>query len=235
MSRPHAGLLLVLALAGSACSHADAQERKDERAAMVRDQIEARGVRDARVLAAMRKVKRHLFVPAEGQASAYDDRPLSIGEGQTISQPYIVAFMTEALRLKPKARALEIGTGSGYQAAVLGELAREVYSIEIVKPLGERAAKLLARLGYKNVKAKVGDGYQGWPDKAPFDAIILTAAPERLPAPLLAQLAMGGVLVAPVGPMHDQRLIRITRSAAGLAREELLGVRFVPMTGKTQK
>jgi protein-L-isoaspartate(D-aspartate) O-methyltransferase len=238
MSRPRSALFPVLALAASACWHsrpADAEEHKEERAAMVREQIQARGIREARVLAAMLKVKRHLFVPAEAQGSAYDDRPLSIGEGQTISQPYIVAFMTESLRLKPRTRVLEIGTGSGYQAAVLGELAHEVYSIEIVKPLGERAARLLAKLGYRNVKVKVGDGYQGWPDKAPFDAIILTAAPERVPAPLLAQLAVGGVLVAPIGPMHDQRLIRITRSQSGLIREELLGVRFVPMTGKAQQ
>jgi len=202
---------------------------------MVREQIQARGVRDARVLAAMLKVKRHLFVPADEEENAYEDRPLVIGEGQTISQPYIVAFMTEALQLKARARVLEIGTGSGYQAAVLGELAREVYTIEIVKPLGERAAKLLARLGYRNIKVKIGDGYQGWPDKAPFDAIMLTAAPERVPAPLLQQLAVGGSLVAPVGPLRDQRLIRITRSAGGLSREELLPVRFVPMTGKAQQ
>ena len=240
MSRPRAvppGALLLLVLA-PACWHsrpADAQERAVERAAMVRQQIQARGVRDARVLAAMLKVKRHLFVPDDEQASAYEDRPLSIGEGQTISQPYIVAFMSEALKLKPRARVLEIGTGSGYQAAVLGELAREVYTIEIVKSLGERAGKLLARLGYRNVRVKVGDGYQGWPDRAPFDAIILTAAPERVPAPLLQQLAVGGSLVAPIGPLHDQRLIRITRSAGGFSREELLGVRFVPMTGKAQQ
>lgn len=201
---------------------------------MVREQIAGRGVRDPRVLAALRKVPRHRFVLPTQRESAYDDRPLAIGLGQTISQPYIVAYMSEALRLRPTSRVLEIGTGSGYQAAVLAELAREVYSIEIVPALAHRATALLQQLGYRQVHVRVGDGYLGWPEKAPFDAIILTAAPPRIPAPLLAQLRVGGVLVAPVG-RGLQRLVRITRVAQGYRREELLGVRFVPMTGRAQQ
>lgn len=202
---------------------------------MVREQIRARGVRDKRVLGAMENVKRHLFVPPGGQAEAYEDHPLPIGAGQTISQPYIVAFMTEALRLKASGRVLEIGTGSGYQAAILGDLAREVYTIEIVPSLGQRAAKLLKALGYKNIWVRVGDGYKGWPDKAPFDGIMLTAAPSKVPEPLIQQLKVGGSLVAPVGPAGDQRLIRLTRTATGVRQEHLLDVRFVPMTGKAQR
>jgi protein-L-isoaspartate(D-aspartate) O-methyltransferase len=202
---------------------------------MVRRQIVARGVRDRRVLAAMRKVKRHLFVPARHQAEAYADHPLPIGEGQTISQPYIVALMTEALRIGPKARVLEIGTGSGYQAAVLAEVAGQVYSIEIVPKLGQRARALLKKLGYKNVQVRIGDGYAGWRSKAPFDAVILTAAPPSVPTPLIEQLKKGGALVAPIGLSGDQRLIRITKTRDGkLRRENLLDVRFVPMTGKAR-
>jgi len=184
----------------------------------------------------MRRVKRHLFVPPGQRDAAYDDHPLPIGEGQTISQPYIVGLMSEALRLKPETRVLEIGTGSGYQAAILGELAREVYTIEIVRPLGEQARALLAQLGYKNIHVRIGDGYAGWPDKAPFDAIILTASPVKIPEPLIRQLKVGGVLVAPVGPAGDQRLIRLTRGKDGrVKREHLLDVRFVPMTGKARR
>jgi protein-L-isoaspartate(D-aspartate) O-methyltransferase len=202
---------------------------------MVRDQIARRGVKDKRVLAAMRKVKRHLFVPARRQASAYADHPLPIGEGQTISQPYIVGFMTEALRLKRDARVLEIGTGSGYQAAILGEVAREVYSIEIVPELGKRAKKLLKRLGYRNIHVRVGDGYAGWPKKAPFDGVMLTAAPVAIPRPLIEQLKPGAALVAPVGASGHQRLIRITKRKDGTTRREhLMDVRFVPMTGKAR-
>jgi len=202
---------------------------------MVRRQIVARGVRDKRVLAAMRKVRRHLFVPARHQAEAYADHPLPIGEGQTISQPYIVALMTEALRVGPRARVLEIGTGSGYQAAVLAEVAGQVYSIEIVEKLGQRAGALLKKLGYKNVHVRIGDGYAGWRSKAPFDAVILTAAPPSVPTPLIEQLKRGGALVAPVGLSGDQRLIRITKTRDGkLRRENLLDVRFVPMTGKAR-
>ena len=233
-----APLLLVLSLL--ACqrqAEADrpATDRVAAREAMVRRQIAARGVKDKRVLAALRKVKRHLFVPRQRQDEAYDDHPLSIGQGQTISQPYIVALMTEALALKPESRVLEIGTGSGYQAAVLGEMARQVYSIEIVPSLGKQARKLLRQLGYKNIHVRIGDGYAGWPEKAPFDAVILTAAPVSLPRPLTDQLARGGRLVAPVGPSGYQQLIRITKGKDGkLRREKLLDVRFVPMTGKAR-
>jgi protein-L-isoaspartate(D-aspartate) O-methyltransferase len=231
--------LLALALAfgfQSAClkKAASAEERNEERAAMVREQIRARGVTDQRVLRAMERVKRHLFVPWSEQSRAYADHPLPIGEGQTISQPYIVAFMSEALRLKPEARVLEVGTGSGYQAAVLAELVKEVYTIEIVPSLGRHAAAVLKRLGYRNATVRVGDGFGGWPEKAPFDGIMLTAAPAKIPEPLLQQLRAGGMLVAPVGRAGDQRLIRITRTATGFKEEFLLEVRFVPMTGKAQ-
>jgi protein-L-isoaspartate(D-aspartate) O-methyltransferase len=239
MSQARRLLLLALAAAACACARtpasAQGNDRATERSAMVRYQIRARGVKDARVLAAMEKVRRHQFVPSLLAGAAYDDNPLPIGEGQTISQPYIVAFMTEALRARAGARVLEVGTGSGYQAAVLGELVKEVYTIEIVPALGKRAAALLKSLGYRNVQVRIGDGYRGWPEKAPFDAIMLTAAPEKIPEPLLRQLKQGGALVAPVGPSGDQRLVRITRTAGGFAREQLLDVRFVPMTGKAQE
>ena len=201
---------------------------------MVQTQIEARGVSDPRVLAAMRLVLRHRFVPARHRALAYADRPLPIGHQQTISQPYIVAYMSEALRVRPQMRVLEIGTGSGYQAAVLAKLARTVYTIEIVKPLGEQAAALLRRLGYTNIRFRIGDGYRGWPEAAPFDRIILTASPPRLPQPLLKQLKLGGLLVAPVG-RRAQQLVRVRRTKRGFAREHLFGVRFVPMTGAAQR
>jgi len=198
---------------------------------MVKYQIQDRGVRDQQVLAAMRKVLRHEFIPEEERPFAYEDHPLPIGLDQTISQPYIVAFMTEALLLKPKEKVLEIGTGSGYQAAVLAEMGAEVYSIEIMKPLGERAARDLARLGYGRVHLRIGDGYEGWPDAGLFDAIVITAAPPQVPKPLLDQLKDGGRLVAPVGTYY-QTLIRMTRDQAKLRTEELLPVSFVPMTGK---
>ncbi|MCC6751193.1 MAG: protein-L-isoaspartate(D-aspartate) O-methyltransferase [Deltaproteobacteria bacterium] len=210
-------------------------DRAADRATMVVQQVEARGVTDRRVLAAMRKVPRHLFVPPAVQDRAYGDHPLPIGEDQTISQPYVVAYMTEALRLKPHHRALEIGTGSGYQAAVLGELVKEVYTIEIVPSLGRRAAAVLKALGYRNVQVRIGDGYQGWARAAPFDAVMLTAAPPSIPAPLLAQLRVGGVLVAPLGPADSQVLVRMTRHPTGFRTERLLDVRFVPMTGRARE
>ena len=168
------------------------------------------------------------------QPYAYADTPLPIGHGQTISQPYIVAFMSEALELKGGERVLEIGTGSGYQAAVLAELAREVYSIEIVEPLGREAEKRLRELGYSNIKLRVGDGYRGWPEAAPFDAIMVTAAPDHVPPALIEQLAEGGRLVLPVGSFF-QELVRIRRTKDGTKQESLLPVRFVPMTGEAQK
>jgi protein-L-isoaspartate(D-aspartate) O-methyltransferase len=201
---------------------------------MVREQIEDRGVRNAQVLAAMRKVERHRFVPGPMLPYAYTDQPLSIGHRQTISQPYIVAFMTEALELKPQDRVLEIGTGSGYQAAVLAELVREVYSIEIVEPLAKEAADRLKQLGYSNLKLRTGDGYRGWPEAAPFDAIIVTAAPDHIPPALIDQLAEGGRLVVPVGRMF-QELVRVRRTPKGIRQEELLPVRFVPMVGEAER
>jgi protein-L-isoaspartate(D-aspartate) O-methyltransferase len=199
---------------------------------MVREQIEARGVRDARVLAAMRKVERHRFVPEALRRLAYADQPLPIGHGQTISQPYIVAYMTEALELKPTDRVLEIGTGSGYQAAILAELAREVYSIEIVEPLAKEAAERLATFAYKNLALRIGNGYRGWPEAAPFDAILVTAAPPRIPPALIDQLAEGGRLVAPVGTFF-QELVRVRKTPKGVVKEDLIPVRFVPMVGET--
>jgi protein-L-isoaspartate(D-aspartate) O-methyltransferase len=198
---------------------------------MVESQIRARGVRDPRVLAAMEKVPRHRFVRPGDEASAYGDHPLSIGSGQTISQPYIVAYMTEALEPAPKARVLEVGTGSGYQAAVLGELVAEVYTVEIVPELARRAAMVLRDLGYSNVHVRDGDGYAGWTEHAPFDAVIVTAAPDHIPKPLVDQLAMGGRLVVPVGTV-EQYLLVLTRTADGLREESRLPVRFVPLTRK---
>ena len=213
---------------------ADSGSQRAARENMVREQIAARGVGDARVLAAMRKVPRHLFVPAEMVPSAYTDQPLPIGHGQTISQPYIVGFMTEALELKPRDRVLEIGTGSGYQGAVLAELAAEVYSIEIVEPLGKEVALRLRDLGYSRIKLRIGDGYRGWPEAAPFDAIMVTAAPDHIPPALVDQLAPGGRLVLPVGRFFQQ-LVRVRRTPRGIKQEELLPVRFVPMVGEAEK
>ena len=206
----------------------DSPAQKNERERMVREQIAARGVRDSRVLEAMRHVVRHRFVPPAMAPYAYRDQPLPIGHEQTISQPYIVAFMTEALELERDSRVLEIGTGSGYQAAVLAEMCRDVYSIEIVEPLGKEAAERLKGLGYQNVHLRVGDGYRGWPEAAPFDAIIVTAAPEEIPSALLDQLAMGGRMVLPVG-RGIQTLLRVRRTPKRFTIENLLPVRFVPM------
>ena len=201
------------------------------REAMVARQIEARGVVEARVLAAMRKVPRHLFVPPDLQRLAYEDEPLPIGQEQTISQPYIVAFMTEALALRPEDRVLEIGTGSGYQTAVLAEIAAEVWTVEIVESLARRARKILSELGYGNIRFKLGDGGAGWPEAGPFDAVMVTASPETVPAPLKAQLGTGGRMVLPVG-VDVQDLVRLTRAGAGWREERLLGVRFVPLVGR---
>jgi len=226
-------LLLLTLLAAAWMPALGADHWAQSRARMVREQIEARGVVDPRVLEAMRRVPRHELVPADVRAHAYADGPLPIGYGQTISQPYIVAYMTEQLRLEPQDRVLEIGTGSGYQAAVLSELCAEVYTIEIVEQLAERAVRDLERLGYRNVTVRQGDGYRGWPEHAPFDAIILTAAPPRIPEPLLEQLAIGGRMIAPVGE-HYQELVLITRDTSGFRHQRLLPVRFVPMTGEVE-
>ncbi|MGI6457252.1 MAG: protein-L-isoaspartate(D-aspartate) O-methyltransferase [bacterium] len=204
------------------------------RYAMVEEQIEARGVKDKRVLDALRKVERHKFVPASIQPIAYQDSALPIGEDQTISQPYIVASMTELLDPKPTDKVLEIGTGSGYQAAVLGELVQDVYTIEIVESLGERAGKLLQELGYDNVHVRIGDGYKGWPQQAPFDKVIVTAAPDKIPQPLIDQLKVGGRMVIPVGESY-QELYLITKTENGITKEVKYPVRFVPMTGEIQR
>jgi len=195
---------------------------------MVKNQIEARGVSDARVLSAMRSVERHKFVPGQHLSSAYEDHPLPIGHGQTISQPYIVALMTELCELKGDEKVLEIGTGSGYQAAVLSLLAREVYSMEIVEPLAISAAKKLAEMGYKNVQVRVGDGYKGLPEKAPFDIIMLTASPPKIPQALIDQLGEGGKLVAPEGE-YSQELVKLTKHNGKISKRTVTYVRFVPM------
>ncbi len=204
-----------------------------QRRAMVDRQLRSRGIQDAAVLAAMAKVPRHRFVTESTLDLAYSDTPLPIGHGQTISQPFIVAYMSEALEVSPGDRVLEIGTGSGYQAAVLAELAREVYTIEIVPELAERARALLEALGYRNVHVRVGDGYQGWPELQPFDRIMVTAAPDHVPEPLVSQLAANGRLILPVGPRHDnQKLVILTRTPEGMVRQETLDVLFVPLTRK---
>ena len=202
---------------------------------MVERQIVARGVKDTAVLRVMRQVPRHLFVPVSYAPQAYWDGPLPIGHGQMISQPYIVAFMAEALRLRGDDRVLEIGTGSGYQTAVLAQLARDVFSIEIVKPLAERAAAKLKELGYANVQVRAGDGYQGWPEHAPYDAILVSAAPDHIPQPLLDQLAVGGRMILPLGKKFSQDLMLIRRTHSGYERTPLLPVAFVPMTGEAQE
>ncbi|RKY63765.1 MAG: protein-L-isoaspartate O-methyltransferase [Candidatus Latescibacterota bacterium] len=229
MCRP----LLLCVLLLSACregteDYARARER------MVEEQIEARGIKDSLVLAAMRKVPRHLFVPERYRSEAYADHPLPIGYGQTISQPYIVAYMTEALRLKGGEKVLEIGTGSGYQAAVLAEIADSVFTIEIIPELAESARERLRRLGYKNIFVLCGDGYRGWPEHAPFDAIIVTAAPDHIPGPLVEQLKVGGRMVIPVGSVY-QELFLVVKTERGVEKRPLLPVRFVPMTGEAQR
>ena len=205
------------------------------RARMVETQIAARGVRDPRVLAAMRKVPRHLFVAPAERARAYDDQPVPIGDNQTISQPYIVALMTELLELPPKSRVLEIGTGSGYQSAVLGELASEVYSIEILPELARAAGDKLKELGYDNVVVREGDGYHGWIEHAPFDGIIVTAAPERIPQPLVEQLSPGGRMVIPVGGFFQELKVFTKDRDGRVTEKDIIPVRFVPMTGEIEK
>jgi len=202
-----------------------------EREAMVRNQIAARGVRDNRVLEAMRQVPRHEFVPENLRTDAYNDHPLPISAGQTISQPYIVAFMTELLKPEPDDKVLEIGTGSGYQAAVLALLVDKVYTIEIVESLGQQARQRLNRLGYDNVEVRIGNGYKGWPEEAPFDGVIVTAAPEEIPQALIGQLAKGGRLIVPVGPVYgNQELMVVEKDQNGkVSRRSVLPVRFVPM------
>lgn len=198
---------------------------------MVEDQIQARGVSSKLVLEAMKRVPRHLFVPKESQSAAYQDRPLPIGLGQTISQPYIVGFMTEAIKPERDDKVLEIGTGSGYQAAVLSEIVKEVYTLEIIQELGLMAKERLEILGYKNIHAKVSDGYHGWSEHGPFDAIVVTAAAEEIPQPLIDQLADRGTMIIPVGPQFSiQNLMLVTKKDGIVKTKKLFAVRFVPFT-----
>jgi len=227
-------LLGGLLVPGCAAPDGDSDPRARERAEMVERQIAARGVKDPRVLDVMRLVPRHLFVPPEQASEAYEDHPLPIGSGQTISQPYVVAFMTEQLRLTGREKVLEIGTGSGYQTAVLSRLAAEVCSIEIRPELAAEAKKRLEAFGAKNVTVRAADGFFGWPDGAPFDGILVTAAPETVPEPLLAQLAPGGRMVIPVGGFF-QELKVIERTADGLKEKSVLPVRFVPFVGEAER
>jgi protein-L-isoaspartate(D-aspartate) O-methyltransferase len=228
-------LLAALALAGCERAHTSVADYAAQRERMVKEQIVNRGVTEERVLAALRKVPREQFVPENFRDESYTDGPVPIGYDQTISQPYIVAFMTEQLHPQPTDRVLEIGTGSGYQAAILAELVAEVYSIEIVEPLAKAAEGTLQRLGYKNVRVKVGDGYKGWPDHAPFDAIIVTCAPDHVPQPLVDQLKEGGRMIIPVGPRLAQELYLLQKKNGQLRQGAVLEVRFVPMAGEAQK
>ena len=221
--------LPLIALFCGACAP-DAQDFESRRLRMVDEQLAARDIRNARVLEAMRAVPRHEFVPPNLRASAYEDRPLPIGHDQTISQPYIVALITQELQPKPTDKVLEIGTGSGYQAAVLAKLTRAVYSVEIVEPLGKRAAADLERLGFKNVHTRVGDGYAGWPEEAPFDAVIVTCAPDKIPPALVEQLKDGGRMVIPVGNEFDQDLHIMVKRGRKMETRDKVPVRFVPMT-----
>jgi protein-L-isoaspartate(D-aspartate) O-methyltransferase len=205
-------------------------QRQADRTRMVETQLKAREIRSAAVLDAMSRVPRHLFVPADMRPFAYEDRPLPIGRGQTISQPYIVAYMTEALDLQPTQTVLEIGTGSGYQAAVLAEIVKQVYSIEIVPDLATSARQALALAGYRNIEVRSGNGYRGWPERAPFPRIIVTAAPPEIPQALVDQLAVGGIMVVPVGTSYQEMVI-ITRTPAGVTQKKTIAVQFVPMVG----
>jgi protein-L-isoaspartate(D-aspartate) O-methyltransferase len=229
--------LILAALVASGCGQKAPPvfDFAAERQLMVQQQLMGRGVHEERVLAAMAKVPREEFVPPDSRDASYEDGPLQIGYRQTISQPYIVAFMTEQLRPKLSDRVLEIGTGSGYQAAVLAELVADVYTIEIVEPLAKSAEATLQRLGYKNVHVKAGDGYKGWPEHAPFDAITVTCAPDHVPQPLIDQLKEGGRMIIPVGSFGDQELYLLEKKNGELQRRAVLPVRFVPMTGEASE
>jgi protein-L-isoaspartate(D-aspartate) O-methyltransferase len=231
------GLAVVLSFALPACaqetaetkSETDGQDFAERRQRMVENQIAARGIDDERVLEAMREVPRHEFMPPETRDWAYADRPVPIGEGQTISQPFVVAFMTEAIDPQPDDKVLEIGTGSGYQAAVLSRLVDEVYTIEIFPSLGEQAREDLLEQGYDNVNVRVGDGFRGWPEEAPFDKIIVTASPEEVPEPLKKQLAEGGRMIIPVGKGLSQNLRLLIKEDGRLKEQDVMPVRFVPL------
>ena len=226
--------LLVVVLVATGCRQkvTSTSEFAAERQKMVQEQLKPRGIHDERVLAAMAKVPREEFVPENLRNKSYWDSALPIGHDQTISQPFIVAFMTEQLRPQPTDRVLEIGTGTGYQTAVLAELVKDVYTIEIIEPLAKDASARLARLDYNNAHVKVGDGYQGWPDVAPFDAIIVTCAPDKVPQPLTQQLKEGGRIIIPVGNGLDQQLFLLEKKDGQIAQRAILPVRFVEMTGE---
>lgn len=226
--------LLVISCNEKNIQESSAKDYKTMRSEMVKRQIIARGVKDSLVINAMLTVPRHEFVPPEEQNFAYLDEARAIGSGQTISQPYIVAFMTEELHVKPGDKVLEIGTGSGYQAAVLAQIVDTVYSMEIIEELASRAQETVERLNYKNVVIRQGDGYLGWPEKAPFDAIIVTAAPSTIPPLLLEQLKVGGRMILPVGE-YVQELVVVSKNESGHTMDSVLPVRFVPMTGKIQE
>lgn len=228
------GLLIMAVLAATGCQkHTQStSEFTAERQRMVDEQLKPRGIKDERVLVAMAKVPREEFVAQNLRGKSYADSALPIGHDQTISQPFIVAFMAQQLRLQPTDRVLEIGTGSGYEAAVLSELAKDVYTIEIVDPLGKDASARLSRLGYSNAHVKVGDGYQGWPEVAPFDAIIVSCAPDKVPEPLTQQLKENGRMIIPVGAGIDQQLFLLEKRDGQLAQTAILPVRFVSMTGQ---
>ena len=234
VNRSFYGTLVVATLVcgvSEALAQRSSRDWEAERRRMVAEQLGARDIRSGRVLNAMRRVPRHLFVPEAQRAEAYRDSPLPIGYEQTISQPYIVAFMTQALDVNPDHRVLEIGTGSGYQAAVLGMLAKLVYTIEIVSPLAERARQTLSGLGYRNIEVRTGNGYFGWPEHAPYDRIMVTAAPDEVPTALVEQLKIGGLMVIPIGTLiQELRVLR--RTTTGMQTLGTLPVRFVPMTGK---
>ena len=215
-------------------SNSRSEEFQVERKQMVKYQIRDRGIRDQRVLAAMSQVPRHQFVDSPWQDFAYCDRPLPIEHQQTISQPYIVAYMSEAAKISPEAKVLEIGTGCGYQTAILGEIAQQVYSVEIIPQLAQRARQTLTKLGYENIEIKIGDGYQGWAEHAPYDAIIVTAAPEQIPQTLIEQLAINGKMVIPVGKFYQQ-IIVLTKTEERIIKQKTIPVRFVPMRRKLLK
>ncbi len=226
---------LACGLSPSGAGGDDEARYARQREEMVRTQMEARDINDPLVLAAMRKAPRHLFVPPNMREAAYQDSPLPIGHDQTISQPYIVALMTQLAKAAPGKKALDVGTGSGYQAAVLGEICAQVYSIEILCDLATQAEQRLSAMGYKNIKVKCGDGYAGWPEAAPFDVIIVAAAPREVPQPLIDQLAPGGRLVIPVGGLHQELLVVEKAHDGSVRRFAAGGVRFVPMTGRAEK
>ena len=230
----HSSATAVLSAEPSTVTAEDARYA-EARKSMVEDDLRGRDITDAKVLEIMGRIPRHRFVPDKMQQVAYADMPLPIGHGQTISQPYIVALMTQAAQPRPMSRALDIGTGSGYQAAVLAEVCKDVYSIEILKPLAESAQKRLADMGYKNITVRTGDGYRGWAKKAPFDVIIVAAAPDHVPQPLVDQLAPGGRLVIPVGQFFQELLVVEKQKDGQIRRQSIAPVRFVPMRGEAEK